>query len=424
MERSATREDSSSAAVDVNWAKRVLAGINWDFSAPFSVGRSGARLFDCRKHHWFPATFVPEIPYTLIEVLTKPGAVIYDPFAGIGTTVLQAVLLGRKPYATEICRVAVDFIRSLLILLDPRIDISGTARQLAGIGDAYDPTVDYSQALLGSSVSVERLRPWFAPNTFNQVMYLASCELRLAEPAAKAAMRISLSALLKTLCAQDRGWGCIADNMLPTRDQLKREKNALERVRRHANSLLRDVSKVREILPPDSQSLLSSGESHSWVWHGDARRCTNVPDESVDQVVTSPPYPNMTDYSTSQRLSYYWLGSDPVDDLRLEIGARRKRFAVKALSGYRDDMKDAMDAICRKVRAGGYVCLVMPNFDSDDLNSSARRQVVQECLALLHANGLVLEQELRRFLPIRRRHHNQRWASLESERIHVYRKAP
>ena len=58
--------------------------------------------------------------------------------------------------------------------------------------------------------------------------------------------------------------------------------------------------------------------------------CENVPDNSVDLVITSPPYPNMTDYVTSQRLSYYFLGLGLADksrlkDLDLEIGPRIRR---------------------------------------------------------------------------------------------------
>ena len=82
---------------DILRAKSVLRSTNWSFRSRFYQQTGGLPLFDCRRHHWFPATFIPEIPFTLIEVLTKPGALVYDPFAGIGTTFFQACLLYTSP---------------------------------------------------------------------------------------------------------------------------------------------------------------------------------------------------------------------------------------------------------------------------------------------------------------------------------------
>lgn len=45
--------------------------------------------------HSFPSRFPPQLPAHFIEALTKPGDVVMDPMAGSGTTVLEAVPLGR-----------------------------------------------------------------------------------------------------------------------------------------------------------------------------------------------------------------------------------------------------------------------------------------------------------------------------------------
>jgi DNA modification methylase len=423
MARPSTQIVKSSALIDVSVAKPILDNINWTFSTPFSVGRSGMELFDCRRHHWYPATFIPEIPYTLIEILSKPGAVIYDPFAGIGTTIFQSLLLGREPYATELGCVAVDFIESMWTLFQGRSDLAKISSDYQKVESNYQEGVDYSKALAATPVRVEDLRPWFAPSTFNQLMYLALTEQRKRHPETKAAMRIAFSATLKAACAQDRGWGCIADNMLPKPIQLKKPRNALAQFGRKLGSLLKDIGDVRQGLPIRTHTFLSAVSMASRVRRSDSRDSQLVPDGGVDLVVTSPPYPNMTDYALSQRLSYYWLGSDLTADLAKEIGARRKRNLGIALQKYLDEMKQIMEVISVKLKSGGYACFVMPGFESDKHNNVERRRVVQECLAFLPANGLVLEQELQRILPSRRRHHNQKWTTLEREFIYVYRKA-
>lgn len=410
------------AVTPVDRARFILANINWNFSTPFSVGRSGVQFFDCRKYHWYPATFIPEIPYTLIEVLTSPGAVVYDPFGGIGTTLFQSLLLGRTPVTNEICSVSVRLMKSFWTLLEPRTNLTNVASDLVRLEASYDADVDYSRRVAKSEVLVERLRPWFHPETFNEMMYLAAYEKKMSSAGTKSAMWIALSSSLKAVCAQDEGWGCIADNVLPKGAQLKKRRPGLERFRRNINLLMRDLVQLKATLPQITHDLLRDSAVDHHIRRIDVRLGEFPGDETVDMVLTSPPYPNMTDYSTSQRLSYYWLGRDPSEDLPVELGARRRRFTPGAIESYRDGMKEAVSAICRKLRPGGYACLVMPKFNADNHNNTVRREVVQECLGFLYANGCTLEQELSRILPTRRRHHNQKWTSLEKESIHVFRK--
>jgi DNA modification methylase len=422
MEKLTAQTMRPSPPIEVSRARPILDSINWNFSTPFSVGRSGMSLFDCRKHHWYPATFIPEIPYTLIEVLSKPGDIVYDPFSGIGTTVFQALLLGRRPYATELGRVSVDFMFSLWELFVPGTDVVSILKDFDKIRNDYKPNQDYAKLLKNTHVKVELLRPWFAKKTFNQLMYLTLSEMKRRRPSTKAAMRIALSATFKAVCSQDRGWGCIADNVLPKPEQVKKERNALEQFGRKLAILVKDIAEVREALPHTTKKFLSSTTAESRIIKADARQSTNIPDASVDLIVTSPPYPNMTDYALSQRLSYYWLGGDPATDLPYEIGARRKRKLLTAIRNYRDEMEQVLKVLSMKLKTGGYACLVLPGFEGDKQNNTERKQAIQECLAFLPSSGLVLEQELHRILPTLRRHHNQKWTTLEREIIYIYRK--
>ena len=45
----------------------------------------------------YRACFKPQLPRFFIERLTKPGDLVFDPFMGRGTTLLEAALLGRVP---------------------------------------------------------------------------------------------------------------------------------------------------------------------------------------------------------------------------------------------------------------------------------------------------------------------------------------
>ena len=50
----------------------------------------------------YRACFKPQLPRFFIERLTEPGERVYDPFAGRGTTLLEAALLGRIPIGCDI----------------------------------------------------------------------------------------------------------------------------------------------------------------------------------------------------------------------------------------------------------------------------------------------------------------------------------
>lgn len=401
--------------------KALLDNINWSFSTPFSVGRSGIRLFDCRKYHWYPATFIPEIPYTLIEMLSTPDAVVYDPFAGIGTTVFQSLLLGRQPYATEVGGIAVQFIRSMWQLLCPATNIAEVEPAFTRLISGYDAINDYRETNPSVAKRMAKLEPWFAKSTLNQLAYLAAYENEWGANL-QAALPIALSATLKAVCSQDRGWGCIADNVLPKPQQRTKERDAFGRCSLILHTLVSDLAAIRSTLPDSTTTFLSSIDVTSRIAQEDVRRSTLVPDHAVDLLITSPPYPNMTDYALSQRLSYYWFDLDPVADLSNEIGARRKRFSQDAITQYTREMREAFEAMRHKVKYGGYACFVLPAFTSNDEKSAERRKSVQEPLASLLGHGFTLEHEVTRLLPTRRRHHNQKWTSLEQENVFVYRK--
>ena len=60
------------------------------------------------------ACFKPQLPRFFIERLTSVGDVVYDPFMGRGTTLLEASLMGRIPCGNDINPLS-------LLLIKPRL---------------------------------------------------------------------------------------------------------------------------------------------------------------------------------------------------------------------------------------------------------------------------------------------------------------
>jgi len=413
------REGKKPLVRDIGEAKATLKNINWDFYKRSAFLPHELHPFDCRKHHWFPATFVPEIPFTLIEVLTLPNAVVYDPFAGIGTTYFQALLLNRKPLATEICKVATEYMQSLFILFNPKINLNLLKESIKKLLEEFDPQKDYTQNV-PKYIFVDKLRPWYSEKTLNQLSFLFIKEAKCVDKAMKVAMRISISTILKTSSSQDRGWGCIADNVLP-KTEPRKDKEALDLFEKHVSRLFEDISEHLKYVASGYSQIYDELSERQTIFHRDVRDCEEIPDDSIDLVVTSPPYPNMTDYVTSQRLSYYFLGFE-LTDRDLEIGARSKRSRKDSLYRYLGDMQKSTEVISRKIKSSGYACYVMPIFSRDDENNRNRRRIVEKILYGMNQCDLIKEEEYERILPTIRRAHNIKWASLEREKIYLFRK--
>lgn len=64
--------------------------------------------------HWHPATFPDDLASDLIRCFTLPGDMVLDPFAGSGTTCVQAQKLGRNFIGMEIAPDYVSIAQQLL----------------------------------------------------------------------------------------------------------------------------------------------------------------------------------------------------------------------------------------------------------------------------------------------------------------------
>jgi|GEM_PF-1153173 len=421
---------SEKALVSDISALSVLQNINWDFSHKAIVSPNETGPFNCRKYHSFPGTFIPEIPFTLIEVLSLPEATIFDPFSGIGTTYFQALTLNRIPLVTEICTVAFNISKSMYVLFNPKINLDYLRIQLFAAIGRYDETTDYSNALSDSSININKLRPWYDQESFNKICFLCSIYCDDESLEIRALCMIVISSILKTVSSQDRGWGCVADNMLPTSEQIEKTKEKISKQNRDvfsvfkksANILVNDLLSHKRLAEPNYKNLYSMIENKQTIFQSDIREANFIQDHTVDMIITSPPYPNMIDYVTSQRLSYYFLGADIPLDTKREIGARNRRKRKDSLDKYVQDMNIANKVMIDKLKIGGYACFVMPAFNEDNKKNLERKIIMETIMSKFEELGLSLIFEFTRCVSNKRRDHNSKWTSLEQEKILIYKK--
>ena len=399
--------------MDNSEIKKRLNSINWNFDFTIDYGKDTLHPFNCRRYYSYPATFIPEIPYAMIEILSQKGDVILDPFGGIGTTFMQALSLERIPYSFDINPIATTVCKTLYMLFEPSINKEIIRNQLLQLCEGYDETSDYT---VGLSTQRKELSGWFEKSTFNEISFLFEQFDHLQDQIVQNVMKLILSSILVTLSSQNKGWAYIADNVKPKKDELKK-KRAFEQYTISTKKLLNDVIAHETCLPSSFAAFYSEVSQEPRIFE---ESIANAPikSETVDLVITSPPYPLMTDYIKSQRLSFNFLSENFADYVGRETGARYRRSRRDCLTSYERDIRQINRKISNVLKTGGYFCVVLPDYDAKD----TRKDVIERIVGDYTKLGMDKVYEVGRYIPSHKRTLSIQWATLVNERIYIFQK--
>lgn len=258
----------------------------------------------------------------------------------------------------------------------------------------------------------QALRKWYHEKTFYQLLLIYHVVSQFERPFRNLLMN-SFSHIQKRVCSQKNHWGYIADNVSPkelvyedpTGPMLDHLSFCIEALKDFPGSILGGT------VSPDE--LNRRVEIH----HADVTCQSICLEGSVDLVVTSPPYLNVTDYTMSQRLSLGWLLRDYKSDRKQEIGARWKRFRKQAGQEYVDQMKASFTKLARSIREGGYLCLVL-----DDITRTSDKlslmDMVDACLSREYLTTVAVTAPRN----LSRQRLRDREGTQSCERIAVYRR--
>lgn len=320
-----------------------LDRIDWDFP------KAGTKQGSVHSIHWFPGNYIPQIPAALIQVLSNPGDVVLDPFGGSGTTAIEALKLERNVIISDRVSACILITEAKLALLCAPLSRDVYSKILAEL--AFDHLCMSTHIGIHGEGSNSNLSLWYDQDTLSQLRYLWSI-IETQSQEVKKLLQAIFSNVLFT-CASTSGsltgsgkprrhhWGWVADNVRPKK-----------LIYHNAVALFRE--KLIGLLD-NTQNKISTEVT---VLQQDARHM-NIDNDSIDLVVTSPPYAGVIDYTHANRLLYLWMGW-PIDDERVdEIGARYRRSRKNAIKEYMDDMRLCRDEIHRVLKRGAYCAIVI-----------------------------------------------------------------
>lgn len=280
--------------------------------------------------HSFPAKFPPQLPEKFILGLTKPGDLILDPMMGSGTTVLEAILRERQAIGFDIDPLA----RLITMVKTTPLEPEGVHQKGQEIienatKDAQNcpKRIEQTLAAKWDRSTQKFVDYWFAKATQIELQALAEQIQKVEDGPVRAFFELAFSACIIT----KSGGVSLAFDLAHTRphrakvvysqagelllgDDLATSDNP--RVQFLTKKLRSPLQEFRKRL---HQNLVSLHELRPDLATPDLRegnaQSLSLADNSVDLVVTSPPYAsNAIDYMRAHKFSLVWFDY-PIDDL-------------------------------------------------------------------------------------------------------------
>lgn len=330
--------------------------------------------------HPYPAKLLPQIAHFFLAAgrLAPRDAIVLDPFGGTGTVALEAILSGRNalyadvnPLARLIAKVKTTFVDTA--------KVASTVEDLAR---------RYRRLRRGDTPDVVNIEYWYAPDVIRNLSILRRVIFDLPDDEMRALLLITFSATARKLS--------LADSRLsvPVRSKNRAESSVSKKdvwlafeLQLAAN--VRRMDALRKMVPRDDNVATCVGDDARKLRDDKSRslRC-----ETVDLIVTSPPYAGAQKYIRASSLNLGWLGLAPPNQLadleRRSIGREHFRRAeisqcptttvstansvikkvwerdkVRALicASYINDMEAALFEMARVLKPGGHLVLVIGN---------------------------------------------------------------
>lgn len=295
------------------------AGRNWGISLHRIMSRTGS--------------FPPSLARWVVEKFSDSGDVVLDPFSGKGTAPLEACMARRMGVGNDLAPEAYVVTRAKLnpvVLRDVRLWVEEASRLMRpDTVSVYDVE--------------EEVRVFFHPQTLKQILAVREILLEADDDTSNFVKALMLGIL--------HGSSEISLS-LPCSHSFSMAPSYIKKYAR-LHGLKRPVRNVLACILKKAEAVLADGlpPVRGACFNTDA---VNLPlaDESVDLIVTSPPYFNVQTYAWDNWLRLWFLGYD-----YREVG--RKLFGTQSVEKYKEFMGGALREMYRMLKEDRFCVLVV-----------------------------------------------------------------
>jgi SAM-dependent methyltransferase len=287
----------------------------------------------------YRACFKPQLPAYFIDRLSDDGDLVYDPFSGRGTTVVEAALRGRRVVANDISPLSAIFAR-------PRLEV---------------PHVSEVDARLSAIELGQRVRPaldlsmFFHADTEREILNLrAYLNARRRSRSEDAIDRWIRMVATNRLTGHSPGFFSVytlpPNQAVSIEGQLKINQRLEQKptYRNVRELILRKSIQLQAGLTANDRDRLRRAASHARFLEGSAASTRAIGHNSVQLTVTSPPFLDVVQYAKDNWLRCWFNGLDADD-----IG--RRMTILRSVDEWAVAMQSVFAELYRITRPGGWV---------------------------------------------------------------------
>jgi len=365
--------------------------------------------------HWYPATFISNIPSNLIELFSSEGDLVWDPFCGSGCAGVEAIKRNRNFVGNDINYIACKISRAKLTLIARLENVIEANKQiqknliefLFSHSDSNDKEIYQKNSILNGE-SINELASWYNNYTLKRLLLLHSFVFSLSfSEEINNYFEVIFLTVARISNAQQKTWGHIADNVKPKLIDIQNRGN-VDPIKLFLDRSARVIEKAKKIAHSGKLGAFDVFENHT------AQISLT---KKADIVITSPPYPWMCDYITSQRLSFYWTNNsqEKIDQIKkLEIGARFARKSSARSELYIKNMSTSFFNIKQNMKDKATLCLVYPICEKGSLREKTLSSV-EDSLKTLFTFQMSTTRNLEKYK------RSSPFSSMNSEKITIWR---
>lgn len=237
----------------------------------------------------YPCRFIPEIPRFAIKkyIADKPNSLVFDPFAGSGTTVLEANINGHDALCAEI-----DDIAKLLIKVKTTTLNDVQLKEIILHFENILSNILYEDAAK-IMPQIDNLEHWFNKDNINYLGKMLCSIKQIEDDDIRDFFKVCFISIIKKVSN--------ADDISPKPYVSKKiTKIPADPIKEFQNIFTRYYEAIKDF---SELGIKASAQ----ILDGDALNFKLK--KNIDLAITSPPYINAFDYGRILRLENLWLGT-------------------------------------------------------------------------------------------------------------------
>ena len=311
------------------------------YDIDFNFGNSET-MYLTHSLHPYPAKFPPQLPHTIIKKFAHKRATVLDPFCGSGTTLVEARLLGCNAIGVDV--------NGLSSLLSKVKATPLSKKELLQIKSFLDliANEDFQWKMKRPTIEVKQidgLEHWFQHNVAEELTYILNLIAKLGDENVRDFLKIVLSSIIVRVSNQESDTRFAAKNKnIPNNFTfglfLTRAYEYLTRIADYSKKV--------------------NGDGYLKLLNADSRNLSMLDNDSIDIVITSPPYANTYDYYLYHKFRKRWLDLDVQFAQYNEIGSRREYSSLKKpAEQWTVDLKKCFSEMYRLIKKDGLAFIVI-----------------------------------------------------------------